>query len=423
MSNLLILVLLVVAIAIGWVLGRLSKPSRPDDSADDAAHFLSRDYVAGLNFLLSDQSDRAIDNFVNSLEVSNNTIDTHITLGNLFRLRGEADRGVRLHQNLLARPALSERQNDQVQLELARDFMHLGVLDRAERLLKSIIETTQYGDIQSAARQLLIKLFEQEKEWQQAIDLVPEHLIREHDELRKAAAHWHCELAQTHFNHGRTRDALKLLKRATSIDAQCVRAYWLKAGHHHREGRYKDEIKTLKQISAHEPAYAPLILESVMAAYRQLGDDAGLMRFLDQQIEATQHVSAILARAELGIEQEGLQAVLSRIDACQERYPSLRGIRFQTLLYARQVQADFPTVYGDTSANAFKRLHHHLEQLEQHTPYFRCEHCGFSTSHLYWHCPQCRSWSTIKPRETLDTIEAQRQTPAQQILDTERTSS
>lgn len=422
MSNLLILVFLVVAIAIGWMLGRLSKASRTDDDSSTSPA-LSRDYFAGLNFLLNEQPDRAIDNFVDTLEVSSDTIDTHITLGNLFRSRGESDRAARLHQNLLARPALSERQNDQVQLELARDFMHLGVLDRAEHLLKSLIKTTKHDDIRSASRRLLIKLFEQEKEWQQALELVPNALLKKHDDLRCAAAHWHCELAQSHFAKGRAREAQRHIKNALSIDAHCIRAYWLKAGHYHRQGRYKDEIQALTMIGEQNPTYTPLILDNAARAFRQLGDDAGLIRFLDHQIETTQNISAIVARAELGIREEGVHTVLQRIDACLDKHPSLRGIGFQASLYARQALTDVPAPLGDKAAKAFRRLQHHIQQLETHTSCFRCEHCGFSTSHLYWHCPQCKSWSTIKPCETLDTIEAQRQTPAQQALGADSTSS
>lgn len=422
MSNVLILVFLVVAIAIGWMLGRLSKASRADDDIS-ASSTLSRDYFAGLNFLLNEQPDRAIDNFVDTLEVSNDTIDTHITLGNLFRLRGEADRAARLHQNLLARPALSERQNDQVQLELARDFMHLGVLDRAEHLLKPLVKSTKHEDIRSAARQLLIKLFEQEKEWQQALDLVPNALLRKHDDLRCAASHWHCELAQLHFAKGRVREAQRHIKEALSIDAKCIRAYWLKAGHYHRQARYKDEIQSLAMVAKQDPTYAPLVLDNAARAYRQLDDEAGLIRFLDHQIETTQNISAILARAEMGIKEEGVNAVLQRTDTCLDQHPNLRGIGFQASLYARQALAEVPAPLGDKAAKAFRRLQHHIQQLDTHTPYFRCEHCGFSTSHLYWHCPQCKSWSTVKPRETLDTIEAQRKTPAQQALRADDTSS
>lgn len=421
MQNLLILILLFVAIAIGWLLGRLSKPAKGDDAAE-ISPALSRDYLASLNYLLNEHSDRSLDSFVETLEVSSDTIDTHIMLGNLFRIRGEADRAARLHQNLLARPALNDRQNDQVQLELARDFMLLGVLDRAENLLRPLIATSQHSDISGAARELLIQLYEQEREWQQALDLVPTSLLAHQTDLRCAAAHWHCELAEQAFKRHDDRAARRHLKKALSIDSQCVRAYWLQAEHYHRQQRYRDEIKMLERLAAQSPDFAPIIIERAITAFRQLDDEQGLMSFLDRQIQVSSSMEAVIKRAELGIAREGITQVAAQLDALQQHQPHLRGIGFLALLRSRQAMIELPAPSNERAADMLRQLHDHLQRLDAHTPRFRCEKCGTLYTHLYWHCPKCKRWATIKPRDSVDPQVAQRETPAQRVLKTPSTS-
>ena len=195
MSDVLLLALLVAAIAIGWFLGRWesgrfrSRPQPPRGS-------LPRDYFVGLNYLLNEQPDRAIETFTQALEVNSDTVETHIALGNLYRSRGEADRAVRIHQNLLARPALTPSQSGQVQLELSRDFLNLGLLDRAERLLLALQKSHVDDSQKLAAKRLLVDLFEREKEWAQALETAQPQLVRQDADIRRAAAHWHCELAK-----------------------------------------------------------------------------------------------------------------------------------------------------------------------------------------------------------------------------------
>src|SRR5690554_7783540 len=175
MPDALLLTLLLAAVAIGWWLGRRERKARDPVPTNE----LARDYYVGLNYLLNDQQDRAIETFVAALEVNSETIDTHITLGNLFRSRGEADRAAKIHQNLLARPTLSSRQSSQVQLELARDFFHLGLHDRSDRSLQQLVREAQHDELRQAGKRLLAELFDREGEWQAALDVAYPHLIRQ----------------------------------------------------------------------------------------------------------------------------------------------------------------------------------------------------------------------------------------------------
>ncbi|RKR02462.1 lipopolysaccharide biosynthesis regulator YciM [Kushneria sinocarnis] len=384
----LLLALLTAAIAIGWLLGRRERRRHRHDHAR-GTRTLSRDYFVGLNFLLNEQPDQAIETFTQALEVNSETIDTHIALGNLFRLRGEADRAVRIHQNLLARPALSTLQSDQVQLELARDFFHLGVLDRAERLARAVVDGTGDQEMRLAARHLLVDLFEREQEWQQALDIAQPQLIRQDERVQHAAAHWLCELAIIDINQGSPGPARRRLKQALSIDEQCVRATWLMADIEHRAGRYRDEIRTLKRIRDQDSAFTPLIFEPIRQAFELLDDQPGLKSFLEEQVERTPFVTAMIMLAEQLRHQQGVEAAAALVGKQLEQHSSLRGIDYLTSLYTDQAE--------DDSRDHLTLLKRHTGQLLEQRPRFRCHHCGLAGDTLYWQCPRCRHWSTLKP--------------------------
>ena len=139
MDNWLLYVLILAAIAIGWWLGRRERKHQ----AANEHQKLSRNYFQGLNYLLNEQPDRAISTFIQALEVNSDTIETHLALGSLLRRRGEVDKAVSVHQNLLARPQLNRETSHYVQLELARDYLLAGLLDRAEKLLLDLIEENE----------------------------------------------------------------------------------------------------------------------------------------------------------------------------------------------------------------------------------------------------------------------------------------
>jgi lipopolysaccharide biosynthesis regulator YciM len=382
----LLLLLLLAAVAIGWWLGRHQRRGLGES---DAVSSLSRDYFVGLNYLLNDQQDRAIETFVAALEVNSETIDTHITLGNLFRLRGEADRAVKIHQNLLARPTLSVTQSEHVQLELARDFFRLGLLDRSERLLQGLIRDSRDLECRFAAKRLLVDLLEREGEWKQALEVALPQLADQDADIRRAAAHWLCELADQERHDASPGLARKHLRRALSTDPHCVRANLILAELEHDTGHYKKEIGRLKRIPDQDPAYTPTILESLGRAYRLLDDERGLIRCLQELVDRAPHTSVVLMLADILRQHEGSQAASTLVTGHMERQPSLGKVDYLIDLYGDDDQGASPE---------------RLELLRQHThtllgalPQHRCGCCGFAGDSLHWLCPRCRSWGTTKP--------------------------
>lgn len=384
-----LLLILIAAIGIGWWLGRMERRHYRYRDRTLSGQHLSRDYFVGLNFLLNEQPDRAIETFVQALEVNGDTIDTHIALGNLFRMRGETDRAVRIHQNLLARPVLTTAQSEQVQLELARDFMRLGVLDRAERLLAGLIRQCENEETATAAKRLMVDLYEREKDWQAALEVALPQLVRQDASLRRAAAHWHCELAEQAIEEGSPGPARKHLKQALSIDGACVRANWMYADIEHRAGSYRNEIRALCRIRDQDSDMVPITLAPIQRAFDLLDDEEGLIDFLHDQLEKAPYVSFVLLLAERLRVRDGVERATRLVSEQLQRHPSLRGLDYLMDLYLKAVP--------EHELEHLRLLKRHTEQLMAQRARYRCKSCGFQGEQLYWHCPSCRQWGTIKP--------------------------
>jgi len=386
MPDALLLTVLVAAVAIGWWLGRRERRKAHDPAPPTG---LARDYFVGLNYLLNDQQDRAIETFVGALEVNSETIETHITLGNLFRTRGEADRAMKIHQNLLARPSLSAAQGERVQLELARDFLTLGLLDRAERLLKGLLRDSQDAALRQAARRLLADLLEREGEWAAAFEVANPQLVQEDKERRRAAAHWLCQLAEEERANASPTLARRHLKRALNVDPRCVRANLLLAALEHDTAHYRQAIAVLSRIPAQDPAFTPTMLEPLARNYRLLDDAEGLTRHLHELLERHPYTSVIILLAETLRQREGIAPAIALVSEQLNREASLGALDYLIDLYRQHSRGE--------ALEQLALLKRHTADLLGKLPRHRCRRCGFSGDQLHWQCPRCRSWGTTRP--------------------------
>lgn len=394
MLDVALLSVLLVAIAIGYGLGYRQAGRRRHRSQTTAAssQALSRDYFVGLNYLLNEQPDEAINTFINVLEVNSDTVHTHIALGKLFRARGEADKAVSIHQNLLARPALSQDTNEQVQLELARDFMALGVHDRAQRLLNSLLEHCTDEHHRYAAKQLLIDLLEREKAWQQALDVI-QPLLKQYPKMRRPAAHWLCELALKEISEASRPLAKKHLKKALQLDENCVRATLLLAELEMDNGHYARAIERLDNIPGQEIAHIPTMLPALKHAYLRNNDEAGYEAHLYRLLEQAPYTSTIIALGQLAHQHDGVDKAIELIGEHLRAAPSLGGLDYLIDLYIESQQLS-----GKPSPDTrLLLLKHHTDALLVNRTRHRCQRCGFASDALQWQCPSCRFWGTIKP--------------------------
>nr|WP_298058186.1 lipopolysaccharide assembly protein LapB [uncultured Halomonas sp.] len=394
MLDVALLGVLLAAIAIGYGLGYRQATRRRQRAQSSAApsKVLSRDYFLGLNYLLNEQPDEAINTFINVLTVNSDTVDTHIALGKLFRTRGEADKAVSIHQNLLARPAISQHTNEQIQLELARDFMALGVHDRAQRLLNTLLEHSSDDHHRYAAKQLLVDLLEREKAWQQALDVI-QPILKQHPPMRRPAAHWLCELALEEISEASRALAKKHLKKALQLDEKCVRATLLLSELEMDNGHYSRAIERLNNIPGQETAHIPTMLPALKRAYLRNDDEAGYEAHLYRLLDQAPYTSIIIALGQLVHHRDGVDKAIELIGERLSAAPSLGGLDYLIDLYIESQRLS-----GKPSPDTrLLLLKHHTDALLINRPRHRCQRCGFASDGLQWQCPSCRYWGTIKP--------------------------
>jgi lipopolysaccharide biosynthesis regulator YciM len=396
MRDAVLLGVLLAAIAIGFGLG-VRYTARRLRTHTSRSTDLSKEYFVGLNYLLNEQPDEAINTFVNALDINSDTVETHIALGKLFRARGEADKAVSIHQNLLARPALSTSTNEHVQLELARDFVALGVHDRAQRLLQTLLDQSANDTYREEAKRLLIDLLEREKGWQDALD-VAQSLFKQQPGMRRPAAHWLCELAQEEIHQASRALARKHLKKALQLDERCVRATLLLADLEMDNGHYTRAIERLDHIPNQDIAHIPTMLSALQRAYERNNDIQGFETHLYRLLGQAPYTSIIITLGELIHHRDGVDCAIERTGEWLREAPSLGGLDYLIDLYHESHRLSGRAL-PDTRLLLLK---HHTNALLEGRPRHRCRRCGFSSDSLAWQCPSCRRWGTIKPITGVD---------------------
>lgn len=383
MSDGALILLIVVSIAIGWLLGRREylKNQRSTHTP------LSQDYYKGLNYLLNEQPDKALDIFVKALEVNSDTVDTHLTLGSLFRRRGEVDRAIKIHQNLLARPTLERSQSESVQLALAQDFLAAGLLDRAEHLLLTLVELG--GEKKKQAVQYLIKIFEQEKEWQDAIEMGEKLLKAGEETVLISLSHYACELALFNLEDKNFSEARRNLKKALEYDNHCVRASLMLGEMELNQGKPKQAIESLKKIRQQNPKYLSEAVPLLYQAHKQLNRESELVAFLVDCLDHQPSVSLATAMAELPFEGQNIPQAKEALFAYLKSKPSLAGLK-------KLIEVQISTS-SDETKQKLEPLNNLANELVRKKPTYICSHCGFAGKRLHWQCPTCKQWNTIKP--------------------------
>lgn len=381
--------LLPVAAASGWLVANRNYHGA---NKNKSTNMVPRDYLIGLNFLLEEQPDKAVDIFIKMLEVDSDTVETHLALGNLFRRRGEVDRAIRIHQNLIARPHLDKQQRMQSLLALGQDYMRAGVLDRAERIFLEVVEAG--GDQMAASLRYLLNIYQQEKAWEQAIHIARKIEMVTGDPMQVNVAHYHCELALEACVEKNEEEARRLLRRALSIDHACARASLLQGEIEFAENRYKLALRFYKQIKTQDPDFLSEAITPIVNCYEALGDENGLMNYLQECLKEYPRITIVLCLVDRIQKTEGFDAAMDFVASFLRKSPSIRGL--QRLIELQRVKES-----GESGKNL-----HILSDLTaamlKNKPIYRCTQCGFNGKSLHWLCPQCKNWSTVKPIHGLE---------------------
>ncbi len=381
--------LAIAALASAWYLGYRAKQT----SNESQKLNLPRDYLVGLNFLLNEEPDKAVDVFIKMLEVDSNTVETHLAVGKLFRRRGEVDRAIRIHQNLIARPQLDKNYRDQSLFELGQDYLSAGVLDRAERIFLEVVDIKAYS---APAIRALLDIYQQEKAWEDAIQMARKLASITRINIHPVIAHYYCELADVAYAKGHYEQGNQYIKQALLADERCVRASLLQAKAHMGKTEYKLALRSLKHIKEQNPDYLSEAMEALAACYTALNEEEQLIKYLMDILNEYPKVPVVLILSEHIRRWKGDKTAVDFVADYVRQFPSIRGLHLFISLYMTNTEG---RIRDDLMI-----LQNLTHKLIADKPDYQCTSCGFSARSLDWHCPGCKQWSTIKPVYSLEAL-------------------
>ncbi|UBM39343.1 lipopolysaccharide assembly protein LapB [Hafnia paralvei] len=384
----LLFLLLPVAAAYGWYMGRRSAQQ---DKQQEASR-LSREYVAGVNFLLSNQQDKAVDLFLDMLKEDSNTVEAHLTLGNLFRSRGEVDRAIRIHQALMESASLTFDQRLLAVQQLGRDYMAAGLYDRAEEMFNQLVDEQDFKV--SALQQLLI-IYQATSDWQKAIDVAEKLVKQGKDQQRIEIAHFYCELSLQAMGSDDLERGLALLKKAASADKNCARVSVMLGRIYIAKDEPAKAVEALSQVLDQDKDLVSEVLPMMHDCYQQLNQPEQWVAFLRRCVEENTGAAAELMLAEVLEQNEGIEAAQVYVGRQLQRHPTMR--TFYRLMDYHLAEAE-----EGRAKESLQLLRDMVGEQIRTKPRYRCMKCGFTAHTMYWHCPSCRAWATIKPIRGLD---------------------
>ena len=373
----------VVFFALGWIAARIDIRHLLRESSA-----LPLSYFRGLNFLLNEQPDKAIESFIEVVKVDPQTVDLHFALGSLFRRQGEIDRAIRMRQNLLDRPDLPADKRRAAEFELAQDFHRAGLLDRAEELFAKLDGST----FEHASQGFLLSIYEQEKDWPKAIVVTRRMEALAKQPYFKEIAHYCCELAQGALLASDFTAARRHIDEALAEYKACARATMLLGDLHAQQGELPEAILAWQRIESQNPAFLSLVAERLADAYRKSANASQGLRVLrayQQQYPSLDLLNTVFT---LTLADEGPQAAGELIKEELARNPTLLGL--DRLLEAQLLAA--PADRRHDLELVKQLVGQHIKRLGM----YKCDHCGFRAKQYYWRCPGCGKWETYSPRRT-----------------------
>lgn len=365
----------------GWVIGRRGGARHSDSQVSK----LSTTYFRGLNYLLNEQPDKAIELFLHIAELDKETFETQVALGHLFRRRGEVDRAIRLHLALVQRTDLNDAQKVQALLALGEDYMRSGLLDRAETVFSDLAKIDQRAP---QALKHLIGIYQAERDWPKAIENATRFEAATGEPMGKLIAQFECELAERQRALGDIGEVRAAIARAYAADSTSVRAGMLEGRIEVESGNDVSAIRAFERASRHDPDYLPEILPLLLASYARVGDTPGARAFLGEMSEHYRGISPVLALTRLVEVEEGVGAARAYLAQQLKDRPSVRG---------EAALIDLTLAENADSTATLQDLKHITDQLLVRNPSYRCSRCGFGARSHHWQCPSCKEWGTIKP--------------------------
>lgn len=381
--------LLFVAAALGYFFARFGDDEEePVESVDSGR--LNADYMKGLNFLLNEQPDQALEVFLRMAEVDDETLETHFALGSLFRRRGEVDRAIRIHQNIVGRPNLSPAHREHGLASLAEDYLGAGLFDRAEKLFMELRDSAEY---RPRALQKLVRIYEVTHDWEQAISVYRELEKSTSDlEVGNQVAHYYCELAEHAVQASDFGVARNLLEQAEREQRQTVRTLVAQADLARHSGDFAAAVEGYRVVMDTEPRLIGEVVPNLALSCRELDDQALLSNILNELRSKDELAGKVIAMAAINDRQIENDVALE----CLWDYIASDRILAQLVGAEALLEAS-----AEQRLDVIGRVRQGLATLFSSTHRYQCGECGYVTSQLLWQCPSCRSWETVVPVGTL----------------------
>ena len=377
-STFILAAIFLILAATGWLMGYFGER--------DEQPPLNIDYLKGLNFLLNEQTDQAVEHFLEMVRVDSTTIETHFALGNLFRKRGEVNRAIRIHQNIIARPDISNEQRNHAFYSLARDYQHAGLLDRAEVLFIRLSDKSEYK-LQSLSN--LIGIYEQEKEWQKAIDASQKsYKINNDNSFELQISHYICELAEEEIVDKNYKKANLLLKSIKNNKKKTLRLELVSAKIALILGDFDSATNVYFDILT-KNSY--LITESLPLLFDMYNKQNKLLEFDSKLILILKKHAKMINFVAYTAIVNGINGS-DVIDQCVEKY-----IQDDNALSAFIDANEVFQANSSTKVEAVTKIRQGLKILATSNPRYQCNECGFSSQKLLWQCPSCKQWETQRP--------------------------
>ena len=383
---------------MGWLVARVDIKQLLSES-----RALPQSYFKGLNFLMAEQPDKAIEAFIEVTKQQPEAVELQFALGSLFRKRGEVDRAIRIHQSLSERADLPPEQRTAALLDLALDFQKAGLLEHAERILCDLaakIAGSSKQQLQTLT--LLLEIYVQERDWQKAIEVAGRIKVADGSSAQfgKEIANYYCESALQAHQKGDAEKAQEFLNAALAANEKCVRANLLKCEWLAADGNHRQAIAVWRKIEQQNPAYLGLVADQMLVSFESIGDaELGVKELSDLQ---KKHPALDLFNAifHATLDSKGAIAAYELVKEDLRQNPTLVGLD-------RMLEAELLAAPEDRKADikVLKDLvHTHSSRLAV----YLCANCGFKARQFYWQCPACAGWETFPPRRTAEYDSAER---------------
>jgi lipopolysaccharide biosynthesis regulator YciM len=388
----LLFLLLPVAMGYGWFMGRNSVKQN-DQSAKQE---LSIKYSTGLNYLLSNQQDKAIDYLLEALKVEDDSVEAHFAMANLFRKRGELDRALKVHEHLVRQKHLQNKDKQQAIFELGKDFLSAGLYDRAEVMFLKLLKNTPYG---LKSLHFLMQIYQSTKDWQQGIDLKKAIVKTSDKKLLHTLANFYCELATLALEKDEFIEVIELLENALAQDPNSCRANWLMAQIYQNHQQYNEACQCYQDIYQQDKEFFPDVIENMHHCYREIDEEDVFYKFIRKVYDETGSTSALLKYLSHLEKKDGVKKSKDFILSALKRRPTIRGFKHFIKMQMSVPELEHSVESHEESLEVIKELIASYLKVKHR---YSCRTCGFNSSTHYWSCPSCRDWEQLKPIRGLE---------------------